>query len=125
MEQSPLGLLRLSSLEHRDNERRRTAHLPGTVRAASRRTFPVAQYELLLWASPFVVLPGSMARRAETMRLAPLTAIRRILAGFRLWRERARARQELCELSDRMLKDIGLRREDVGYGFPTRVWHCD
>jgi uncharacterized protein YjiS (DUF1127 family) len=29
------------------------------------------------------------------------------------------------ELSDHMIEDIGLRREEVGYGFPTSFWHCD
>jgi uncharacterized protein YjiS (DUF1127 family) len=57
--------------------------------------------------------------------IAPLTAIRRIVAAIGLWRARARSRQELRELSDYMLKDIGLRREDVGYGFPKPFWRCD
>jgi uncharacterized protein YjiS (DUF1127 family) len=29
----------------------------------------------------------------------------------------------LRELSDHMLRDIGLRREDVGYKFPKLFWH--
>jgi uncharacterized protein YjiS (DUF1127 family) len=65
------------------------------------------------------------ARRAETMPIGPLSAIRRIVAAIRLWRERARSRQQLHELSDRMLRDIGLRREDVGYQFPKPFWHRD
>ena len=50
----------------------------------------------------------------------PLTAIRRIVAAIRRWREHARSRQQLRALSDHLLKDIGLRREDVGYEFPNR-----
>jgi uncharacterized protein YjiS (DUF1127 family) len=46
-----------------------------------------------------------------------LTATRQVAAAIRLWRRNARSRRELRELSDSMLKDIGLRREDVGYGF--------
>jgi uncharacterized protein YjiS (DUF1127 family) len=52
-------------------------------------------------------------------------AARKLLTAIRLSRQRARSRQELRELSDRTLRDIGLRREDVGYRFPTRVWHRD
>jgi uncharacterized protein YjiS (DUF1127 family) len=48
--------------------------------------------------------------------MAPLTAIRRIVAAVRQRRGRARSRQQLRELSDHLLKDIGLRREDVAYG---------
>jgi uncharacterized protein YjiS (DUF1127 family) len=54
-----------------------------------------------------------------------LTAIRQAVAAIRLWRARARSRQELRELSDHLLKDIGLGREEVGYEFPRRFWHCD
>ena len=63
-------------------------------------------------------------RRTTPGHIAPLTVIRRIVAAIRLWRQRGRSRQELRGLSDRMLKDIGLRREDVGFGSPTRLWHC-
>ena len=52
-------------------------------------------------------------------------AARQLLTAIRLSRQRARSRPELRELSDRTLRDIGLRREDAGYRFPTRVWHCD
>jgi uncharacterized protein YjiS (DUF1127 family) len=54
-----------------------------------------------------------------------LTATRQAVAAIRLWRARARSRQELRELSDHLLKDIGLRREVVGYEFPAPFWHCD
>src|SRR4051794_30120177 len=45
----------------------------------------------------------------------PLAAIRRVTTTIRLWRQNARMRQELHELSDHMLKDIGLRRENLGH----------
>jgi uncharacterized protein YjiS (DUF1127 family) len=41
------------------------------------------------------------------------------MAVIRLWRGRARSRQELRELGDHMLKDIGLRREEIGTEFRT------
>jgi uncharacterized protein YjiS (DUF1127 family) len=52
-----------------------------------------------------------------------LTAIRLIVAAIRRWRERARSVQQLRELSDHMLRDIGLRPEDLGYEFPKPFWH--
>jgi uncharacterized protein YjiS (DUF1127 family) len=64
-------------------------------------------------------------RRAETRGVSPLSAIRRIVSAIRLWRARAHSRQELRELSDHQLSDIGLRREDVGYEFPKPFWYCD
>jgi uncharacterized protein YjiS (DUF1127 family) len=66
-----------------------------------------------------------VSRRADTRHIAVLTVIRLIIAAIRRWRERAHSRQQLRELSDHMLKDIGLRREDVGYEFPKPIWHCD
>ena len=63
------------------------------------------------------------ARRAKNRHIAPLAAIRLIVAATRRRREGARSRQQLRELSDHMLRDIGLRREDVGYKFPKLFWH--
>jgi uncharacterized protein YjiS (DUF1127 family) len=36
-----------------------------------------------------------------------------------------RSRQELRELGDHMLKDIGLRREEIGTEFRTPFWSRD
>jgi uncharacterized protein YjiS (DUF1127 family) len=83
------------------------------------------QYGLPLWASPAVRLAPRAPRRAGTRRIAAPTAIRRIAAAIRLWLGRARSRQQLRELSDHLLKDIGLRREAVGYEFPKPLWHRD
>jgi uncharacterized protein YjiS (DUF1127 family) len=63
--------------------------------------------------------------RAEPRGVSPFTVIRRIVCAIRLWRARARRRQELCELSEHMLSDIGLRRVDVGYGLSSTYWPCD
>jgi uncharacterized protein YjiS (DUF1127 family) len=57
-------------------------------------------------------------RRAGTTHIAALRAIRRIVAAIQLWRKRAHSRRQLHELNDHLLKDIGLRRADVGYEFP-------
>jgi uncharacterized protein YjiS (DUF1127 family) len=99
MEQSLNGMFRPSSLDARCDERRQA--LPDVP--SIRRSF----------------------RRAETSHTAPLTVIRRIVAAIGLWRARARSRQQLRELSEHLLKDIGLRREDVGYKFQKPFWHCD
>jgi uncharacterized protein YjiS (DUF1127 family) len=64
-------------------------------------------------------------RRAEIINIAPRTVIRRIVAAIGLWCARARSRQELRELSEHLLKDIGLRREHVGYQFPKPFWRSD
>ena len=66
-----------------------------------------------------------MPSRAEIRGFLPLSAIRRIVAGIRLWRARTRARQELSELSEHMLSDIGLRRVNIGYGLSDTFWPCD
>ena len=50
---------------------------------------------------------------------------RAVRAHLAAERRAAVGRERRAELSERMLRDIGLRREDVGYRFPTRVWHCD
>ena len=113
-------------LGHRRNARRRTALLPGTVWISSAATFDrAAQHGSPLRASPDVPLAGPEPRRAETRHIALLTAIRRVVTAIRLWPERARSWQQLRELSDHMLKDIGLTREDVGYEFPQPFRRCD
>jgi uncharacterized protein YjiS (DUF1127 family) len=45
--------------------------------------------------------------------------------GHRTVARPRRSRQKLRELSEHLLKDIGLRREDVGYEFQKPFWHCD
>ena len=52
-----------------------------------------------------------MFRRALLAR--PSGLLRQGLSGLRRMRERARGRRALTELDERMLRDIGLRREDA------------
>ena len=116
MEQSLHREYRLSLLDRRGDQRRSAARRPATVGALSRLTLdPAAQRGTPLWASPIAVLIGQSRRRTEPKPIAPLTVIRRIVAAVRLWRGRARSRHQLRELNDHLLKDIGLKREDVGY----------
>jgi len=113
---------RLSLLDRRGDGRCRAAHRPGTVQTLTLRTYLGG---LPLWASPAVRLAPEVPHRAGMRHIAALRAIRRIVAAIQLWRGRARSRPQLRELSDHMLKDIGLRRDDVGYDFPKLFWRGD
>ena len=57
--------------------------------------------------------------RSERGRAA---ALRRIAAAIGLWRRRARSRQQLCELNDHLLKDIGLSREAARFEAAKPFW---
>jgi len=52
-----------------------------------------------------------------TAQSRQLAAIRRFLARSWQWRQRTGLQMQLCELSNNLLKDIGLRREHVVQGF--------
>ena len=108
MAESLPGKYRLSPLGNHHDERRRA------VRSRSAAAIALA----LLFAGP-------APRRARTRPIAPLSKIRRIVAANWRSRERSRPRQQLLGLSDLLLKDIGLRREGVGYEFRKPFWHCD
>jgi uncharacterized protein YjiS (DUF1127 family) len=53
-------------------------------------------------------------------RTALMTAIRQIAKSIRRWRRRVGAQQQLRDLNDYLLKDIGLRREEVLYQVEKR-----
>jgi uncharacterized protein YjiS (DUF1127 family) len=137
MGKTPRCGYRLSSLDYRQGERHRAIRWSGTTsacrRAAARLLGAVwassvgmfdrpARQGSLLWVSPDVPLTGSELRRAERRQIAPPTKIRRIIAAIRLWRRRVRSRQELRELDDHLLKDIGLSRADVFYEVAKPFW---
>ena len=71
-----------------------------------------------IWAAPDVPLPSC----DERTEIAHLGLIRRMAATIRLWRRRVRSRQELRELSDHSLKDIGLSRDAVAYEVAKPFW---
>ena len=108
MGQDLYGSFRPSSLDRRGDERRRAVR--------SRNTTSLA------FVSPFTQLEQ---RRAHRTRIAPLTVIRQLVAVIRLWRRRAGSRQKLHELSDHVLKDIGLRREHLLSEFSKPIWRLD
>jgi uncharacterized protein YjiS (DUF1127 family) len=123
MEESLHGEFRPTSLGHRQYKSRRAAGLPKTFCAALMHTFdPTMQHRSTRSASLDVQLTHT-PRRAKNRHIAPLTVIRLTVAAIRRWRERARSQQQLRELSDHMLRDIGVRREDLGYEFPNPFWH--
>jgi uncharacterized protein YjiS (DUF1127 family) len=97
MEQTLHGEFRLCPIGHRYTERH--------TAAGSQNATAIA-----------LVLPstGPKRRRTAARDIALQMVIRQFIAAIRRWRERARARQQLHELSDHTLKDIGLRRENVG-----------
>lgn len=99
------GKFRLLSPDPPYREYRRVGRLSGATAIA--------------FVSPFA---GGQPRRSEARHHAPLAAIRRIAAALRLWRRRALARQQLPALSDHLLKDIGLRRDALGYEFQRPFW---
>jgi uncharacterized protein YjiS (DUF1127 family) len=124
MEESFRGEYRLSLLDHRPDERCTAARRYGAT--ATVRTLDwTAQQDWPLWALWDAPLTGRALRRAETTEITPLGAIRRLVTAIRTWQRRARSRQELRELSDHMLKDIGLGREELGYEFPKPLWRWD
>jgi uncharacterized protein YjiS (DUF1127 family) len=123
MEESLRGEFRLSSPGHCQYKSRRAARPPKTVCATLVHAFdPTLQHRSTRSASLDVPLTHTR-RRAKNRHIARLTAIRMIVAAIRRWRERARSRQQLRELSDHILRDIGLRREDLRYEFPKPLWH--
>jgi uncharacterized protein YjiS (DUF1127 family) len=72
-----------------------------------------------------VIFTGRAPRPRHKQHTSLLTVISRIVTAIRLRRVRACSRQQLRELNDHMLRDIGLRRGDVGYKFPKPFWYCD
>jgi uncharacterized protein YjiS (DUF1127 family) len=70
--------------------------------------------------------PRNGCRIAGTkVHSAPLAMIRRILAVMRLRRARIRSRQQLKELDNHLLRDIGLGREAVDYAYPRPELYWD
>ena len=107
MEESLRREHRRSSFVHRLDEHRRPARLPRMVYPSSVLFSDRAQPPL--WASPE----------------APLTAIHRIATAIRLRWAHGRSRRQLRELNDHLLKDIGLRRGDLGFEARKPPWHRD
>lgn len=123
MQEDLHGAFWLSSLDRRGDEGRRAARRYGAT-AIVRTLDRTAQRKWPLWPLLDVRLTGQVPRRRER-NFELLSAIRQIVAAIRLWRERVRSRQELREVNDHLLQDIGLRRVDIGYKLRQPFSHCD
>jgi uncharacterized protein YjiS (DUF1127 family) len=106
--------LPLWSLDRRGDGPRGTATTREMVGVSSPRFVRV-----VLLGDPLGMVRYAPSRRAPdratTDHIAPVAMIRRILAAIRLRRARVRSRQQLRELDNQLLKDIGLGREVVDY----------
>ena len=102
--------------------RRMVARPPDTARVCAFGIYdPAGWLGAPLSTPPKLRFTERVPPSAETRGVSPLSAIRRIVSAIRLWRARAHSRQQVRELSDHLLKDIGLRREDVGLRIPEAV----
>ena len=104
---------------------RRGIARPRARRGSAFGIYPARQLGAHSSTRPKLQFSERLPPRAEPRGVLPLAVIRRIVSAIRLWRARARSRQELCKLSEHGLSDIGLRRVDVGYGLSSTYWPCD
>ena len=120
------GEARVALLDHRLRECRAAPHFPQTAWGKSFHTFdPAARPAMPLRVLPYAPLTAREPDRREAGHSAPLTAIRRVFAVIRLWWGLTHSRQQLRELSDHMLEDIGLRRVDFVYEYPKPFRYHD
>ena len=115
--------LPLWSLDRRGDGRRGAAAISETVGVfyAFGCTGPLEYPLKVVYDGPLRRVPD----RATTDRITPLAMIRRILAFMRLRRGRVRSRQELKELDNHLLRDIGLGREAIDYTSPRPEMYWD
>ena len=103
---------------------RPVSRLPERVAVASAAT--TALPGSALSASADQTFQGRAPLRAETRKWPASGLIGRILSAIQLWRQRLESRRDLHEISDHLLKDIGLqRRSDLEYDFPRGRWYVD
>ena len=117
MIESLCGEHKPSSFEHDRDKTRRAVRRPGAAVLVL-----TAQPEWLLRTSADVPRAGSTPSRTDTTHIAPLAALRRSAAIIRAWRQRARSRQQVRELNDHLLKDIGLSRDAACYETGKPFW---
>jgi uncharacterized protein YjiS (DUF1127 family) len=117
-------VLPLWSLDRRGDGPREAAATPGMVGVSSPRF--VRSVPL---GDPLGMFNNAPPRRvpdcATPDRITPLPMIRRILAVMRMRRARVRSRQQLKELDNHLLRDIGLGREAIDYTSPRSEMYWD
>lgn len=104
---------------------------PELHRSAFDRREPDVRAEVFYprwWRSPAIVMrgwgPRLIERRlslGERISAAAVAAF----AQVREWRERARSRQALLKLDDRMLRDLGIDRATAQYLGSRPFWRAD
>ena len=117
-------VLPLWSLDRRGDGRRGTAvtrEAVGGSAASFVRAVPLGDPQGLVHDAP----PRRVPDRATPDRITLLAMIRRILAVMRQRRARVRSRQQLKELDNHLLRDIGLGREAVDYTSPRPELYWD
>jgi hypothetical protein len=118
MEESLHGEYRLSSLDHRHDERRRAGRWYGAT--VVRTIDGTVQQEWPLWPLLDVPLTGRAPRRAETSYIAALSIVWRIVAAIRLWRGRPFA-AAIARAQRPPAQGHRPQREDLGYDLPQRI----
>jgi uncharacterized protein YjiS (DUF1127 family) len=116
--------LPLWSLDRRGDGRRGTVAARDAVEASSPRLVRGGPF-----GDPLGMVRGAPPRclpsRGTKDHSAPLAMIRRILAVMRLRRARIRSLQQLKELDNHLLRDIGLGQEAVDYTYPRPELYWD
>jgi uncharacterized protein YjiS (DUF1127 family) len=105
---------------------RPVSRLPGRVAVTSAATtvLPVLSGSALS-ASADQTFRDRAPLRTETRKWPASGPISRILGTIQLWRQCLQSRRDLHEISDHLLKDIGLQRDDLEYGFARERRYVD
>jgi uncharacterized protein YjiS (DUF1127 family) len=66
----------------------------------------------------FIIARPRVVARASSNQ----NVLSRWIQRLDIWLTRRQARKELCQLDDRMLADVGISREDVGFSRKDALW---
>lgn len=70
------------------------------------------------------VSSGTLSHATHSLRDAMQHAIRATYATLLLWNDRQMQRNHLGELDDRLLRDVGLSRQDIRQETLKPFWRC-
>jgi uncharacterized protein YjiS (DUF1127 family) len=71
-----------------------------------------------------VASPSTPIRRASPWATAIAAAILRVADGLAFYRQHLRERRALDRMDDHMLRDIGIRRADIGREANSPFWRA-